>query len=195
MRLLDLCLIDVHARAGEPPLRLGVPLLDDYLRFLAGRCRPNTVLAAAYDLKVFFTVVDKQPADVQPGDVLAFVTAQRTGQPSIDGVLKPVVVDDEAGVSLRTVRRRLSIVSGLYAFLHARGDVSAQPGAARVADPAGTAASASGGAVGPRDTHAAAHPDPNRGGRVDRGAAHASGSGDGGGDGARWAAPRRGPRD
>jgi hypothetical protein len=36
---------------------LGVPLLDEYLRFLSGRCRPNTVLAVAYDLKVFFTVV------------------------------------------------------------------------------------------------------------------------------------------
>jgi len=92
MRLLDLCLIDVHARTGEPPLRLGLPLLDDNLRFQAGRCRPNTVLAAAYDLKVFFSVVDKQPADVRPADVLAFVTAQRSGQPSIDGVLKPVVV-------------------------------------------------------------------------------------------------------
>jgi hypothetical protein len=35
-------------------VRLGVPLLDVYLEFLAGRCRPNTVLAVAYDLKVFF---------------------------------------------------------------------------------------------------------------------------------------------
>jgi integrase/recombinase XerD len=127
MRLLDLCLIDVPARAGDPPVRLGVPQLDEYLRFVAGRCRPNTVLAAAYDLKVFFTVVGKAPQDVQPADVLAFVTAQRTGQPSIDGVLKPVGDDDQAGVSLRTVRRRLSIVSGLYGFLHARGDVAANP--------------------------------------------------------------------
>lgn len=58
---------------------LGVPLLDDYLRFVSGRCRPHTVLAAAFDLKVFFTVVDKQPEDVRPADVLAFVTAQRSG--------------------------------------------------------------------------------------------------------------------
>jgi len=72
MALLDLCLIRSQRPAGEPPVELGVPLLDDYLRFVAGRCRPNTVLAAAYDLKVFFTVVDKQPGDVQPGDVLAF---------------------------------------------------------------------------------------------------------------------------
>jgi hypothetical protein len=40
---------------------IGVPLLDKYLEFLAGRCRPNTVLAVAYDLKVFFTVVGKPP--------------------------------------------------------------------------------------------------------------------------------------
>jgi hypothetical protein len=30
-----------------------VPLADVYLEFLGGRCRPNTVRAAAYDLKVF----------------------------------------------------------------------------------------------------------------------------------------------
>jgi integrase len=126
MRMLDLCLIRPHARSGDP-VRLGVPLLDEYLSFLSGRCRPNTVLAAAYDLKVFFTVVGKPPGEVRPADVLAFVTAQRTGQRSIDGVLKPVLVDDEAGVSLRTVRRRLSGVSGLYAFLHARGDVPTNP--------------------------------------------------------------------
>jgi integrase len=106
-------------------VRLGVPLLDEYLRFLSGRCRPNTVLAAAYYLKLFFTVVDKKPADVRSADVLAFVTAQRTGRPSIDGALQPV--DDNEGVSLRTVRRRLSIVSGLYLFLHARGEVPANP--------------------------------------------------------------------
>jgi len=37
--------------------RLGVPLLDDYLEFVAGRCSANTVLATALDLKVFFMVV------------------------------------------------------------------------------------------------------------------------------------------
>jgi hypothetical protein len=60
---------------GACPVRLDVPLLDDYQVFLAGRYRPNTVLATAYDLKVFFTVVDKEPADVVPADVLAFMTA------------------------------------------------------------------------------------------------------------------------
>ena len=32
---------------GGLVVRLGVPLLDEYLEFLAGRCRPNTVLAVA----------------------------------------------------------------------------------------------------------------------------------------------------
>jgi integrase/recombinase XerD len=126
MALLDLCLIRSHRVAGEPSVRLGVPLLDEYLRFVAGRCRPNTVLAAAYDLKVFFTVVDKHPQEVRPVDVLAFVTAQRSGRASIGAVVEPVD-DDETGVSMRTVRRRLSTVSGLYAFLLARGDVAANP--------------------------------------------------------------------
>ena len=31
--------------AGGVVVRLGVPLLDEYLEFLAGRCRPNTVRA------------------------------------------------------------------------------------------------------------------------------------------------------
>ena len=29
--------------SGKPVVRLGVPLLDFYLEFLAGRCGPNTV--------------------------------------------------------------------------------------------------------------------------------------------------------
>jgi len=103
-----------------------VPQLDDYLEFLSGRCRPNTVLAVAYDLKVFFEVVGKAPRRVRPPDVLGFMTAQRPGQTSLSQQLQPV--EDEArGVSSRTVRRRLSSVSGLFAFLHVRGDVATNP--------------------------------------------------------------------
>lgn len=54
-------------------------MLDEYLEFLTARCWPNTVLAVAYDLKVFFTVVGKPPRRVRAVDVLAFMTAQRTG--------------------------------------------------------------------------------------------------------------------
>ena len=109
--------------AGELVVRLGVGLLDEYLEFLAGRCRPNTVLAVAYDLKVFFTVVGKPPGGVRPVDVLAFMTAQRAG-----GAGRLQVADaGTGGVSPRTLRRRLSSVSGLYGFLLARGDVSVNP--------------------------------------------------------------------
>ena len=112
-----------RSAAGEVVARLGVPLLDEYLEFLAGRCRPNTVLAVAYDLKVFFTVVAKPPRQVRPVDVLAFMTAQRAGG---EGRLQ-VAGAGAGGVSARTLRRRLSSVSGLYGFLHARGDVSVNP--------------------------------------------------------------------
>lgn len=54
-------------------------VLDAYLEFLAVRSRPNMVAAAAYDLKVFFTVVGKAPGRVVAADVLAFITAQYAG--------------------------------------------------------------------------------------------------------------------
>jgi site-specific recombinase XerD len=109
--------------AGGLVVRLGVGLLDEYLEFLAGRCRPNTVLAVAYDLKVFFTAVGKSPRGVRPADVLAFMTAQRAGG---EGRLQAAGAG-AGGVSARTLRRRLSSVSGLYGFLLARGDVAANP--------------------------------------------------------------------
>lgn len=119
--------VDVSDRGfGACPVRLDVPLLDDYLIFLSGRCRPNTVLATAYDLKVFFTVVDKSPQEVVAADVLAFMTAQRIGQAG-SGLLQAVGSVDPDGMSARTVRRRLSSVSGLFAFLQVRGDVAANP--------------------------------------------------------------------
>jgi integrase/recombinase XerD len=120
------CLIRSVGPAGDPEVSLGVPLLDEYLEFLSGRCRPNTVLAVAYDLKVFFTVVQKSPRRVRPADVLAFMTAQRTGHGSAAQTVQPVD-GERVGVSTRTLRRRLSSVSGLYAFLHARGDVATNP--------------------------------------------------------------------
>jgi integrase/recombinase XerD len=115
-------------RSGALVARTGVPLADAYLEFLGGRCRPNTVRAAAYDLRAFFTVVGRPPEQVRPADVLAFITAQRTGQMTGRGALQPVTTRGEpGGVSAATVRRRLSIVSGFFAFLQARGDVAANP--------------------------------------------------------------------
>jgi integrase/recombinase XerD len=124
----DSSLVCSRDRSGALVARVGMPLVDAYLEFLGGRCRPNTVRAAAYDLKVFFTVVARPPDQVRPADVLAFITAQRTGQGGGGGALQPLKAGAEPGcVSAATVRRRLSIVSGFFAFLQARGDVAANP--------------------------------------------------------------------
>jgi site-specific recombinase XerD len=105
--------------------RLGEPLLDGYLEFVAARCRPNTVLAVAFDLKVFFGVVGKAPAEVTAADVLGFITAQRSGASRPTAVA--LIDGDDGGLSARTVRRRLSSVSGLFGFLQACGDVRSNP--------------------------------------------------------------------
>lgn len=55
------------------------------------------------------------------------MTAQRAGASRIGASVAPVPDGGAAGVSSRTVRRRLSSISGLYAFLHARGDVATNP--------------------------------------------------------------------
>jgi len=108
----DSSLVCSH-RSGALVARTGVPLADVYLEFLGGRCRPNTVRAAAYGLKVFFAAVGKQPDQVRPADVLAFITTQRTGQAGERGALQPVTTRGEpGGVSAATVRRRPSIVCG-----------------------------------------------------------------------------------
>lgn len=120
------CVIRSQGPAGVQVVRLGQPLLDDYLEFLSGRCRPNTVLAVAFDLKVFFTVVGKHPRRVRPADVLGFMTAQRTGEPTSGKQVRSV--DPESlGVSTRTLRRRLSSISGLFGFLQVPGDVATNP--------------------------------------------------------------------
>ncbi len=124
MSVPDRCLIQSRGPSGEPVVRVGMPLVDDYLEFLEGRCRPNTVLAAAYDLRVFFTAVAKPPAEVVPADVLGFITAQRTGRSS-ERVLQPV--QEPKGVSTSTVARRLSIISGFFAYLQVRGDITTNP--------------------------------------------------------------------
>ena len=190
MHAADLCVVRSRDRSGELVVRVGVPLADVYLEFLGGRCRPNTVLAAAYDLKVFFTVVAKPPDQVRPADVLAFITAQRTGRASVHGVLQAAEPGTSlAGCRLRTVRRRLSIVSGFFAFLQARGDVAANP------VPRGLPTRRERSRPGRASRwcallrQAAADPGPGRGGCADRGAAHAPGPGHGRGDGAGRAAP------
>jgi integrase/recombinase XerD len=100
-----------------PVVSVGHPLADEYLEFLRARARPNTVLATAFDLKVFFSVVEKAPTRVTSSDVLGFIRTQRGG-----GTM--VRIDGSGGLSPRTIRRRLSSVAGFYAYLLARGDTS-----------------------------------------------------------------------
>jgi integrase/recombinase XerD len=126
MDAADVCVVSSRDGRGGLVVRIGIPLVDVYLEFLGGRCRPDTVLAAAYDLKVFFEVVARPADQVQPADVLGFITAQRAGCGG-SRALQAVGVPGEHGVSAATVRRRLSIVSGFFAFLWARGDVVANP--------------------------------------------------------------------
>ena len=108
--------------AGEVP-RLGEPLLDEYLRFVAARARPNTLLAQMFDLKVFFSVVGKEPVSVSTADVLTFLEAQRF--PHNENVIR--LADGEAGLAASTIKRRLASVSGLYSYLSERGLVEKNP--------------------------------------------------------------------
>jgi site-specific recombinase XerD len=117
------CLVRSVSACGEPRYALGDPLVDSYLEFVAGRCRPNTVRAVAFDLKVFFTVLDEDPVTVRPAHVFEFLAHQRGDRTVVR------MHDRESGLSARTIARRLSSVSGFYAYLVARGDtpVAANP--------------------------------------------------------------------
>lgn len=100
-------------------VRLGHPLVDAYLELVAARCRPNTLLAQAFDLKVFFSIVPKDPAEVSSADVLRFIAVQRSPRRGSNVVR---LEDGEAGLSARTIKRRLASVAGLFDYLVVRGD-------------------------------------------------------------------------
>jgi integrase/recombinase XerD len=126
MSVMVPCLMKTVSGGQVRSVALGHPLLDDYLEFVAARARPNTLIAVAYDLKVFFTVIVKQPADITTADVLTFIKAQRDPRRGT-GVVR--LEDGEAGLSARTIKRRLASVSGLFGYLIARADagVNANP--------------------------------------------------------------------
>jgi integrase/recombinase XerD len=114
------CLERTFSGSGQVRFTLGDRLTDRYLEFVAGRCRPNTLRAVAFDLKTFFTVVGKDPVEVTAADVFDFLADQRGDRTVIR------LADRESGLSARTIARRLSSVSGLYAYLVARGDTPVQ---------------------------------------------------------------------
>jgi integrase/recombinase XerD len=108
---------------GRLRVQLGHRVVDDFLEFAAGRCRPNTVLAAGFDLKTFFTIVEREPIEVVTADVFAFIRAQRGH--TAETVVR--LAEGGSGLSSRTIARRLSSVSSMYAFLVVRGDVDRNP--------------------------------------------------------------------
>jgi site-specific recombinase XerD len=86
------------------------------LEFVAGRARANTLRAVTFDLKTFFTVIAKDPFEVRSADVFEFLAQQRGDRSVVR------LADRESGLSARTIARRLSSVSGFYAYAIARGD-------------------------------------------------------------------------
>ena len=115
-------------------ISLGHPLVDGYLEFVGARGARNTWLAVAYDLKVFFEVVAKDPAEVTAADVFAFLAAQRAPRRG-ERVVR--IEDGEPGLAARTIARRLSSVAGLFEYLTRarRCWRGAQSGAARAGGP------------------------------------------------------------
>ena len=105
------------AANGVVSVRVGLRQVDEYLEFVAARARHETLLATAFDLKVFFSWTGKRPSAVTTKDIIEFVVDQRRGHSKIASIS-----NRGSGLSARTVARRLSSLSGFYAFLLARGD-------------------------------------------------------------------------
>jgi integrase/recombinase XerD len=113
------CLVRSSGPTDREQVSLGHPLLDAFLEFVAGRARWNTVLATAFDLKVFFSLIETDPAGVTTADVLAFIQHQRAPR---RGATVVRIEDGEPGLSARTIKRRLATIAGLYEYLIIRGD-------------------------------------------------------------------------
>jgi hypothetical protein len=183
------CLVHSVPGSGQVRYSLGDRLVDRYLEFVAGRCRPDTLRAVAFGLKAFFTVTAKDPVEITAADVFDFLGHQRGDR----NVVR--LADRESGLSARTIARRLPSVSGLYAYLVARRDtpVQANPvprGAADLA--AGRVGAVADGAAGAGSADAAEDLAAAGRGPAGRGAAHTPGPGDGAGHAAGRAAPLRG---
>ena len=105
------CLARFVSGSGQVRYRLGDRLVDRYLEVMAGRCRPNTLRAVAFDLKAFFTVIAKDPVGRSscPTEYMFDFLADQRGDRTVVRL-----ADRESGLSARTIARRLSSVSGLY---------------------------------------------------------------------------------
>lgn len=103
---------------------------DRYLEFVAGRVRANALRAVAFDLKTFFTVVDKSPTDVVAGDIFDFLAHERGDRRVVR------LIDGESGLAARTTPagcRRCPVSTPTRSPGTTRRSV--QPGAPRAVDP------------------------------------------------------------
>ena len=115
------CLVHASQDGCRVP-RLGHPLLDDYLdigrgpgptEHGAGHCvRPEGVLLGRRQGRRWRST---------ESDVFVFIAAQR--QPR-RGATVVRIEDGEAGLSARTIKRRLATVAGLFEYLIVRGVVA-----------------------------------------------------------------------
>ena len=123
---------ECHVRPdGEHIYRIGHQLIDEFLEFVVGRARPNTVRAYAHDLSVFFTRGGQGPAR---GEAQGRHGLRHRAAPSqARGRERGAHPDGSAGLSAATIKRRLAAVSSFYGYLITRDDVavSGQPGAPR----------------------------------------------------------------
>src|SRR5215467_11877384 len=99
------CLVRFVSGSGQVRYRLGKRLVDRYPEFVAGRCRPNTLRAVAFDLKAFFAVTGQDPVAVTAADVFEFLADQR-------GDRTVVRLADRAGREVAGVGARVGAVSG-----------------------------------------------------------------------------------
>ena len=178
--------------SGEVRYRLGDPLVDRYLEFVAGRARPNTLRAVAFDLKTFFTRGREGPGRGHAGGRVR-VPRRAARRPDGGADQRSASRACRRGRSPGGCRRcRVSMPTRSLAGTRRCADES---GAAGLVDPPRRAGRASrGGAAGAGAADVADDPVAGRGGPAGRGAAHAPGPGDGAGDGAGRAAPLRGAR-
>jgi integrase/recombinase XerD len=102
-------------------LSLGVAEVDDYLKFLQYRCRPNTWLSYGYDLQIFLNFIWKPLLEVTSADILAFVDSQQSA-PNRQGRTNGLS-SKGPGLSNRTINRRLAAVASFYEYLRVFHDL------------------------------------------------------------------------
>jgi LuxR family maltose regulon positive regulatory protein len=116
---------------------LGERLVDRYLEFVAGRCRPNTLRAVAFDLKAFFAVTGKDPVEVTAADVFEFLAQQRGDRTVVRRADRESGLADSQALATRTTRwllatqARLGMTGEARALLAALDDERASSGEIR----------------------------------------------------------------